>query len=328
MGNNTSLEVLQTSLMDNDCLHSNLYRVFAGQTTKATFKILSREKPPHKGTFLTEIVHCQLTPDHTVKLLCKYAPEGNMRYQQLAYEGRVYQEIMNTIPLTSVHCYSTFSFHENGTAGSWLALDYLQDGKPIIELAPGAFEKAAVWIAEFHRLCEFKTYPFLKKYDEAYYLHRVSRAETLTASLPARFHWLKELLAYFREHIPFLLASPQTIIHGEYYGKNVLMKDDAIYPIDWETAAFAFGEMDVAAMTDGMDPERAGLAIEGYKKARWPNQAPLSDFEKRLLLARMFYPLHWVDDWQLDAGQFEQWMNSGKFGGKLLALLNQANRHP
>ena len=66
------------------------------------------------------------------------------------------------------------------------------------------------------------------------------------------------------EFIAQLLAAPRTMIHGEFYPGNILYEKGRICPVDWESAAIAAGELDLAALTEGWQPAschgmRAGI---------------------------------------------------------------------
>ena len=47
----------------------------------------------------------------------------------------------------------------------------------------------------------------------------------------------------------------ETVIHGEFYPKNVLIHDGIVCPIDWESTAISVGEIDLAALTENWSEE-------------------------------------------------------------------------
>jgi thiamine kinase-like enzyme len=73
-----------------------------------------------------------------------------------------------------------------------------------------------------------------------------------------------------------LLEPPLTIIHGEYYGRNILVQDGVIYPVDWELAAMAAGEIDLASLTDQWPSSITEQCEVAYQQARWPQGTPAS----------------------------------------------------
>jgi hypothetical protein len=58
----------------------------------------------------------------------------------------------------------------------------------------------------------------------------------------------------------------------------------AIYPVDWESAAVAAGEIDLAALTEGWPPGFVEQCELEYQRARWP-EGPPTGFERRLAAA-------------------------------------------
>ena len=60
--------------------------------------------------------------------------------------------------------------------------------------------------------------------------------------------------------------------------------------VDWESAALAAGEIDLASLTWGWDDDLAELCRKQYCLARWPDGTP-DDFTLRLTAARVFLHL-------------------------------------
>src|SRR5262249_32669584 len=67
----------------------------------------------------------------------------------------------------------------------------------------------------------------------------------------------------------------------------------AVYPIDWESAAVAAGEIDLASLTEGWPAWYAVQYERVYREARWPSGAP-ADFERRLAAARVYLAFRWL----------------------------------
>ncbi len=87
-------------------------------------------------------------------------------------------------------------------------------------------------------------------------------------------------------------AAP-TVIHGEYYPLNILVRRGVIYPIDWESAAVAAGEIDLASLTEGWPDGSARACEQVYGQTRWPGGAP-RDFPRRLEAARLYLGWRWL----------------------------------
>jgi thiamine kinase-like enzyme len=158
---------------------------------------------------------------------------------------------------------------------------------------------AARWIGQFHAATETRlqkaNLPFLRTYDAAYYLGWSQRTLHYAGGLRQRFPWLEPLCERFKEAVTTLLIAPPTVIHGEYYPKNILYREGKIYPIDWESAAIAAGEIDLASLVEGWPEEIAHQCRLQYRQARWPAGAP-GDIERTLCAAQMYLHFRWLGD--------------------------------
>jgi Ser/Thr protein kinase RdoA (MazF antagonist) len=78
-----------------------------------------------------------------------------------------------------------------------------------------------------------------------------------------------------------LAALPATLMHGDLYASNVLVRTGGtagieVWPVDWELAAIGPVLLDVAALTagDGLAPAtRAAMARAYFEAARYPADA-------------------------------------------------------
>ena len=117
-----------------------------------------------------------------------------------------------------------------------------------------------------------------------------------------------------------LLAPPQTVIHGEYYPQNVLAQEGVIYPVDWESAAVAAGEIDLASLTEGWPAEFARRCEEEYALARWPEGAP-PEFERTLAVARLYFPLRWLGHAGTLTPERSRFLDRLRLAGERLGLI-------
>ncbi len=160
--------------------------------------------------------------------------------------------------------------------------------------------KAAGAIGQFHRNAQEyfsgKKISFLKKYDKKYYLGCSRRTLEFSNSLLQVYPWLKTLCQHYEPLVEFLVSNPPTVIHAEYYGKNILFYNENVYPIDWQSAALAAGEIDLAALTEGWDVDVAIRCELEYKKTRWRNENPPYDFKRLLEVARLHLHFRWLGD--------------------------------
>jgi hypothetical protein len=156
---------------------------------------------------------------------------------------------------------------------------------------------AARWIGRFHNATEERhsgaSMRFLKRYDAEYYLGWARRTSLLAGRLRPRLPWLTTLCGRFEDVVPLLLASPPTVTHGEYYPPNVLIRGGTVYPIDWESAAVAAGEIDLVTLTEAWGAEIERQCKVEYQQARWP-KGPPADFERRLCAAQLYLQFRWL----------------------------------
>jgi len=215
-------------------------------------------------------------------------------------------------------CYGVYT--DTAAGISCLILEYL-DGGLWISHAPEesrSMELAARWIGQFHaaneRRLQHSPLPFLRGYDADYYRGWARRTALRAADQPHCPPWLPRLCQQFEALIALLLAAPPTIIHGEYYPKNILYREGTIYPVDWESAAVAAGEIDLASLTEGWPAEIARRCEREYQQARWPRGAPAA-FARTLEAARLYWCLRWLSDSETGAGSskyLEQMRQAGE----------------
>ena len=92
-----------------------------------------------------------------------------------------------------------------------------------------------------------------------------------------------------------LVEGSLTVIHGEYYPDNVLVRETVVHPVDWQTAAVAAGEIDLAALTERWPRGVAEQCENAYRRARWGDRTPAS-FHETLLAARLYLHFRWPGD--------------------------------
>jgi hypothetical protein len=268
------------------------------EATDGRFEILTRSRLTQSSTFPSEIVTGRFGSNHTVTLLCKYcAGIDHNSYGHrggIEYEARIYQDVIRHLQLSTVRYYGCFNLSESNEI--CMVLEYLTDSKRLKDsYVHEGKVKAAAWIANLHTLCENKALPAVKVYDKNYYCQWVTIALDKNPDFKSHFPWITEVSNYFLEEIDHLTKAPQTLIHGEYYSVNILIRDDIIYPIDWESAAIGPGEIDLATLIDRKEEGLVRAIIEGYTTARWENgNFPSEEFWRKLVLAQMYINFRWI----------------------------------
>lgn len=275
------------------------------------------------STSPAEVITCRLNNGQLVSLFCKYGG-SHAQYSYghrggVEYEAEIYREILQQAPVSTPRFYG-YSNDDNKKV--WLAIEYLS-GSNLLKDIPYAenFAKAAAWIGHLHKFYESRPCPVVKMYDTAYYEIWLKSVENLFGILKDKHPWLPAVCGYFKENLHLFTASPQTFIHGEYYAKNMLVKEGRIYPIDWESAAIGPAEIDFASLVEGWDEERINLARKSYFTARWPDgNFSAGEFEKKVLLASIYFFLRWTGEYDDPA----IWLNRTNWFRRFYELAKQA----
>jgi hypothetical protein len=286
----------------------NLQDLTVGLTSvlRSQVAILDRQPNIYTATFPSEIVRCQLGDGRELRLSCKYGTDHGTPLSAITrhkggvpYEAAVYRHVLRTSRATTPTFYGAYS--DVNTGHTWLILEYLDNSARLqFTWEPSAaMALAARWIGRFHNVTEERlsraSMRFLTRYDTEYYLGWARCTSLVAGHLRQRFPWLTTLCGRFEDVVALLLASPPTVIHGEYYPSNVLFRGGTVYPVDWESAAVAAGEIDLAALTEDWDPDIVRQCELEYQRVRWPNGPP-ADFERRLCCARLYLQLRWLCD--------------------------------
>jgi hypothetical protein len=283
---------------DEQSLAAGLTSALAGAGS-AGLTVVDRRANPTASSFPSEVVTCRLNGGAPLRLFCKHgAGPGHNAYghRGVGYEAEVYRGVLAPSGLAVPR------FHGAAAAGPAgevvLAIGYLE---PCLRLNDtrelSYWEQAAAWSGRFHAAHETRdpdpALSFLIEYDAAYYAGWARRTVENAAAQDLDFPWLADLCRHAEAAMAGLLEAPQTVIHGEYYPKNLLASDGTLYPVDWESAAFGPGEIDLATLTDHCEPEVVRRCEAAYRLARWPQGVP-PHFTHSLELARLNVHLRWL----------------------------------
>jgi aminoglycoside phosphotransferase (APT) family kinase protein len=286
---------------DLDDLTLGLTTVFnTNEFARGSLNVVHRERSPYSTTFPCEIVTCRFQDGSELRLFCKYT--GGVDYTGHGHRGKVeheiavYRDVLRPLDLSQPVFYGGYT--DSQTGQHWLVLEYLDDCLRV-QKVEGAVLMAARWIARFHvaNQARLATLPaaLLKIYDHKYYLGWVRRTYEFAGSLHKRFPWLATLCQRSEELLPALTTTPRTVIHGEYYPKNILFHRGRICPVDWESAAVADGLIDLAVLTEGWGEKMSRQIELEYQQARWPNGAPTS-LARLIDIARLYVHFRWLGD--------------------------------
>lgn len=263
-----------------------------------------RREPNLQGTFPKEIVTCRLGDNGEIQLFCKYQAGYNHNDHGhrggVTLEVKVYQELLEPLDVSAPRLIGVFSDVERNEI--WLIIEFLGESMRVNSTRdPDAMGLAARWIGQFHAACQDRiqtdSMSYLKSYDTDYFLNLVQRTLRYSDHLIQKHSWFETICERFEGAVAFLMSAPQTVIHGEYYPKNILYRDGTIYPVDWESAALAAGEIDLTSLTEGWPTETVSAVNAEYQSVRWPNGPP-HDFDMTLVATKLYYNfkllLHWM----------------------------------
>jgi hypothetical protein len=184
------------------------------------------------GFFSSEVVTYCAQPGTETTLFCKYSSDsGHQSFGHRgggSYEAEVYERLLNPLKTTCPKFYG--SFVDDRAARVWLVLEYVEGHLVNETLEPSMSLKiAARWIGDFHRVardCVTRDRAAcLRTYDGGYYASWAQRTSSFAGGLHDRFPWLVSLCNRFSETVGEWLTAPRTLIHGEYYPRNILVDD-------------------------------------------------------------------------------------------------------
>lgn len=300
-------------------LASGLAKAFKGSGFgNGGITLLDRRPNPYNSTFPTEIITCHNGHDSILRLFIKYGTRTRNNAfghrGDVSYEAKVYRDVLGPLKTTTPAFYG--SFRDKREHSDWLVIEYLPGGhRASWTRDPKAMIGSAQWIGKFHAANEKRVsngkLKFLRTYDHDYYVgwaHRTRQFfEYRNLRLKARFPWIPDVCAKFEESLPILLEAPRTVIHGECFGSNIVYQNGTSRPIDWQSAAIAPGEIDLASLTLAWPKPFVKRLEKEYEKSRWPDGAP-DRFRYSLEIARLYMGLRWLGDPRL----MSQWFKPQK----------------
>ncbi len=276
--------------------------------TPAQVDIIERKPNAYTATFPCEIITCRVNGNREIKIFCKHGgnhprnvhdQEIPLRQGGVPYEAKVYRHVLLPHQLSTITYYG--DHHEKETDTTWLFLEHLEES---VHASNGfyqveAMSLAARWLGNFHRICEDHAdplyVPFLRIYNEEYYLKWPERTKFFAKDLNHIYPWLSNVCDKSQELVHLLFARPLTIIHGDFYTDNILFREGKIYPIDWGWSAIATGENDLATLTERWPSHIVEQCELEYQQTRWPQGVP-ADFLETLNVARLYNLFRWLGD--------------------------------
>ena len=260
---------------------------------------IRREANDRASTFESEIVTCVFADGTRRRLFLKYKAlieddhSGEDVTSGPAYEALVYSGL-----LRGANRPASYGLQSGRAGMQWLVLEFME-GAVLLRHAEDdeAFVKAAAWLGRFHATQEQRLVSArpagVRVYDAEFFRDSAKGTSGFSADWHRCAPWLAGVCADFDSVIEALLASPPTLVHGDFYAQNILYRDGEISVVDWGAAAIGAGEMDLVTFCEDWREEEERQFQRAYRAARWPAGAP-DLFERRLAAAHVYTHLRWV----------------------------------
>jgi hypothetical protein len=284
----------------------------------------------YRSSFALEELEVKLDDGLTLHLLCKdVSLQGLSETSELGKptflhdplrEIETYRQILVPHLSDTALCYGAVADAELGRY--WLFLEKVQ-GVKLPDFGLDTWKRVAQWLAAMHTrfarqpdLRELAAVSHLIHYDGDLYRLWPRRAQAflrqMVPMVPTQaLQRFDRLVGGYDQVIERLLALPVTLIHGEFYGNNVLIQETAdqlrVCPVDWETTALGPGLLDLAALISGgwTEEEKRAMAL-AYHDNLVPNNGWAPDVEE-FLFALDCCRLHIATQW---LGWSEQWLSA------------------
>ncbi len=236
----------------------------------------------------------------------------------------VYSEFLSNVMLDTAQLYATAVDYDLGRF--WLFIEKVA-GRELYQFGElEIWQAAARWLARFQRECaNFSLdYNALKplvwdgvNFTRLFEIAQVQLAdgESFGSGALERFRPVADT---FRAAIDTLVASSQTLVHGEFYASNILVRDRSgnICPIDWETAGWGSRLIDLAALISGNwnETQRAAIidaywsALSDSQKFDWTSP---DAFQKELIASRLLLAMQMLcrpSDWSPPDAHRQNWL--------------------
>ena len=280
-------------------------------------RALRREFSSSSSSFRTERLRVSLDGEKPLRVFFKdLNPDHQMEKARTVRESdlehgrrelQMYQSLLSPERFGTLHLYASRWEPDHGRF--WI---FLEDGGRTLlrnTLHLPHWTAAARWAARFHAatrdLPEAQT-SFLPRYDREHYRRCVDRVEKILPNLDARERELVGRgLDCYAERIAWLDALPRSVIHGQFFGQNVMLRSGStarrVVVIDWETAVLGPGTFDLVSLTSGKwtVEQRNAMWSAYFEQYRAETGQPMGweDFRRQLAGVALYQCLEWLAWW-------------------------------
>ena len=221
----------------------------------------------HESSFHAERLRIQFKSGESVPVFFKdlnpqnqIAPVRKVRNNSLSpsyQELRVYKRILSRVNLGTPQLYSVR--WEPARRTYWLFLEDIGGSRLRDSRNYQRWVSASRWAARFHsrtRNLLASITNFLPVYDFKRYQRCAKRVRSILPDLqPSDRRLVEPALSHYVDRMEWFAALPRTVIHGQYFGKNIMLRprnhEQPLAVIDWETAALGPGTYDLVSVSCG-----------------------------------------------------------------------------
>ena len=279
---------------------------------------LDRQPCEHSTTFHGEHLSAWLAEDGAIKVFFKdfnpahqIEPARKVRQADLPpsrQELKVYQSILAKLNLGTPDFYAVRWEPEQGLF--WLFMEDAGNSRLRDSRNLARWVSATQWAARFHeatRQLPEDRVSFLPRLTRDRYVQCSERVRKILPDLAPRDREIVELaLDRFDGRIENLECLPQSVIHGQFFGRNIMLRhgdqEKLIAVIDWETAAVGPSVYDLVSLTAGKwtDEQRRTLRrayfdeYQAYAKL----QLDWESFYSSLHDVELYQALEWLGWWR------------------------------
>jgi len=272
--------------MDNDELTGLMIETLAAGLSElrgqsVAIREIQREPFVRSTSFSTERLHVLLNNNEWLEIFFKDLNPWHLLDDARSFRGKpeldrsyrelqMYRDILPQLRLGTPQLYAWRWEPQHGSF--WLFLEYVDSER----LSRSGFQhwvEAARWAARFHaagRELPITEASSLIHFDQNHYHYCAERLEQNFSKFNIdQQRVIRRALNHYEDILDHLVALPRYLIHGEFFGENVLIRpanvEEPIVVIDWETATIGPGYVDLVSISAGKwTPEQRRAIWQAY----------------------------------------------------------------
>lgn len=331
-------------------LRTSIERILGTSDSSCRVTGLKRKLAAFRTSFAMEELEIELQDGQTLAVMFKdsswQALEGQARHVKPLFLHDPLREIETYRTILAPQQFTVPIFHGadvNEDLGRyWLFLEYVPAWR-LTHHEWQLWKQAASWVAEMHaRTAQLVDLPELARrahlliYDSDFYQLWPVRALEYSKGNGIDPAGLRTAFEHIAKHygnvVERLSALPQTFIHGEFVGSNVLVRGTTgrhvVCPIDWEMAGLGPSLLDLASLTIGRwTPEQREALASAYcssLSSGGPQNIQCGDLLQDLNFCELHLALQWLGwsaTWIQPPNLAQNWAHEAVWRAEKIGLL-------